>query len=66
MNKQEQAEHDAEQAAIAEYMASGGAVTICPPGLRTDPDLIANVWTRRGRPPAPKKPVNDFDSPPDD
>ena len=39
-----------EQAAIDEYFAKGGKVTICPPNERTD-DLVINMFKRgRGRP----------------
>lgn len=40
--------------AIAAYTAAKGNVTVCPPGERTDPELIGHVWTRGkpGRPPA--------------
>jgi hypothetical protein len=53
MNEQEK-EAQETQAAIDAYIADGGKVTVCPAGERTDPDLIANVWTKNkpGRPPA--------------
>ncbi len=36
---------------IEEWLAKGNKITICPPGQRSDPDKIKNVWIRRqGRP----------------
>tara|TARA_X000000950_G_C13509365_1_gene495102 strand:- start:131 stop:289 length:159 start_codon:yes stop_codon:yes gene_type:complete len=38
---------------IKEWLAKGNKITICPPGQKSDPDKIKNVWVRRqGRPKA--------------
>jgi hypothetical protein len=47
MDKKEQAAYDA---AMAEYFAKGGKITVCPVNERTE-DLEVNVWKRGpGRP----------------
>ena len=49
MDKKEQAAYDA---AMAEYFAKGGKVTVCDTNARTE-DLVINPWQRgRGRPKA--------------
>jgi hypothetical protein len=47
MDPKEQAAHDA---AIAEYLANGGKITICEKDARTE-GLVTNIWKRGpGRP----------------
>lgn len=45
---------DDDKKSIEEWLAKGNEITICPPGERTDSDLIGHVW-KRGRPKAKKK-----------
>ncbi len=47
MDEKEKAAHDA---AIAEYLANGGKITICETNARTE-GLVTNIWKRGpGRP----------------
>lgn len=41
-------------AALAEYFAKGGKVTVCPPNERTE-DLEVNIWKRGPGRPAKEK-----------
>ena len=45
-----------QQAAIDEYFAKGGTVTVCPKGERSDPNVIGlGQWGRKKKKPAKKE-----------
>jgi hypothetical protein len=44
---------------MAEFLAKGKTITVCPAGERTDPDkIVMNFVNTRGRKPANAKPVD--------
>ncbi len=50
-----QIEDAANQKAIDEYMSSGGKVTVCPAGERSEMDSIASPWNKRKPKAKPKE-----------